>query len=250
MSSKKKTKKQEEKKTLVIEEEPLNEWGIRNSNLYLHQKNNVMKMEYQESTKEREYTIGNRKVRIYSNMGILNDKVGSGKTLTVVSLLSRDKLKPHEDDFNYPWTIDMGSNHYFSYVTEETLSFESLKLNIIVCSSSIFQQWDKELKKTDLTYKVITKNADITDIEIDLIKSLDVMVITYNRYRDFCSRFNRLFNLRNIGIKRIIFDELQLTGVLPMAKAEFYWIISATLPYDGYNFTYRSIDNKIGRAHV
>lgn len=245
MSSKKKTKNQEEKKTLVVEKEPLNEWGIRKANLYLHQMNNIRKMEYQESTKEREYIIGNRKVRISSNMGILNDKVGSGKTLTVVSLISRDKLRNEniEEDFKYPWTIDMGSNHYFSYVTEETLSFKSLKLNIIICSSAIFQQWEKELEKTDLSYKIITKNADIADITTIMLDSLDVMVITYNRYRDFCRRFNQLFNTCNIGIKRIIFDELQLTGVIPMAKAQFYWIISATLPYDGYNFTYRSIDN-------
>ena len=163
MSSKKKTKNQEEKKTPIIEKEPLNEWGIRNSNLYLHQMNNVRKMEYQETTKEREYTFGNRKVRISSNMGILNDKVGSGKTLTVVSLLSRDKIRNEtfEEEFKYPWTIDMGSNHYFSYVTEETLSFKSLKLNVIICSSAIFQQWEKELEKTDLSYKIITKNLYI-----------------------------------------------------------------------------------------
>lgn len=245
MSSKKKTKNQEEKKTPIVEKEPLNEWGIRNSTLYLHQMNNVRKMEYQETTKEREYTFGNRKVRISSNMGILNDKVGSGKTLTVVSLLSRDRLRNEtfEEDFEYPWTIDMGSNHYFSYVTEETLSFKTLKLNLIICSSAIFQQWEKELEKTDLSYKIITKNADIADITTVMLDSLDVMVITYNRYRDFSRRFNQLFLATNIGINRIIFDELQLTGVIPMAKARFYWIISATLPYDGYNFTYRSIDN-------
>ena len=73
--------------------EPLNDWGLRNRNLYLHQKNNVLKMEYQESTKEREYTYGNRKTKVFTNMGILNDKVGSGKTLAVVSLLSRTKIK-------------------------------------------------------------------------------------------------------------------------------------------------------------
>jgi len=141
--------------------EPLNEWGLRNRELYLHQKNNVLKMEYQESTKEREYTYGNRKTKISTNMGILNDKVGSGKTLAMVSLLSRSKIKnePLEERYFYPWTIDMGSNHYFSFITEEQISFRPLNLNIIICSSAIFQQWASELDKTDLTYRKIIKTA-------------------------------------------------------------------------------------------
>ncbi len=246
MSSKQKKSKKDLEPVIETIVQPLNEWGLRNTELYLHQKNNIMKMEYQETTKEREFTIGNRKTRIYTNMGILNDRVGSGKTLTMISLLSRYKMNNSDkaiEENKYPWTIDMGSNHYFSYVVEETLSFKMLNLNIVVCSSSIFQQWEKELVKTDLRYKVITKNANIIDLTTSIIESLDVIVITYNRYRDFSTRFNHLYSSVNVGIKRLIFDELQLKGVIPLCKANFYWIISATLPYEGYDFPYRSLDN-------
>lgn len=245
MSSKQRKTKPELKPVIEDIVEPLNEWGLKNIDLYLHQKNNIVKMEYQESTKEREFNIGNRRTRIYTNLGILNDKVGSGKTLTMVSLISRDKVnnKTQMEEYKYPWTIDMGSNHYFSYVSEETLSFKMLNLNIVVCSSSIFQQWEKELNKTNLNYRVITKNANIVDLTTSIIESLDVIVITYNRYRDFSNRFNRLYSSVNIGINRLIFDELQLTGVIPISKAKFYWIISATLPYEGFGFTYRSLEN-------
>jgi len=233
----------EEIEEYKTEETPLNDWGLRNRELYLHQKNNVLKMEYQEQTKEREITYGKRKTKIYTNMGILNDKVGSGKTLTVVSLLSRSKMKnePREEEiYSYPWTIDMGSNHYFSYVTEEELSFRPLKLNIIVCSSSIFQQWESEISKTDLSYRKIIKTADISSINKTLIEDLDVVIVTYNRYRDFAGYLTNIYRNENIGFNRLIFDELQLTGVLPITKAKFYWIISATLPYDDSGFNNRS----------
>ncbi len=225
--------------------EPLNEWGLRNRELYLHQKNNVLKMEYQESTKEREYTYGNRKTKVFTNMGILNDKVGSGKTLAVVSLLSRTKMKnePLEENYCYPWTMDMGSNHYFSFITEEQLSFRPLKLNIIVCSSAIFQQWANELDKTDLTYRKIIKTADIASLDKDAIENLDVILVTYNRYRDFSGYVTNIYKFQNIGFNRLIFDELQLSGVLPMTKAKFYWIISATLPYDDAGFSNRTLYN-------
>jgi len=237
--------KKVELKIEELEEVNLNEWGLRGSDLYLHQKNNVLKMEYQEQTKEREFTYGNRKTKITTNMGILNDKVGSGKTLTMVSLLSRSKIKnePLEERYYYPWTIDMGSNHYFSYITEEQISFRPLKLNIIVCSSAIFQQWGNELDKTDLNYRKIVKTADISELDKTIIETLDVILVTYNRYRDFAGYLTNIFRLENIGFNRVIFDELQLTGVLPMTKAKFYWIISATLPYDDVGFSNRSLYN-------
>ncbi len=225
--------------------DPLSECGLRGRELYLHQKNNVLKMEYQEQTKERVFTYGNRTTKVFTNMGILNDKVGSGKTLAVVSLLSRSKMKnePLEERYFYPWTIDMGSNHYFSYITEEKISFRPLNLNIIVCSSSIFQQWANELGKTDLTYKKIIKTADISELDKSSLERLDVIIVTYNRYRDFASYLTNLYRTENIGFTRLIFDELQLTGVLPMTKAKFYWIISATLPYDDAGFSNRSLYN-------
>lgn len=240
-----KSKKKVELKIEETEQEPINEWGLRNRELYLHQKNNVLKMEHQETIKEREYTYGNRKTKVFTNMGILNDKVGSGKTLAVVSLLSRSKMKnePLEEKYFYPWTIDMGSNHYFSFITEEQISFRPLKLNIIVCSSAIFQQWGNELNNTDLSYRKIIKTADISDLTKEVIENLDVIVVTYNRYRDFSSRLSDIYRTQNVGFNRLIFDELQMSGVLPMTKAKFYWIISATLPYDDAGFSNRTLYN-------
>ena len=240
------------KKKVIIQQEekeeekyPLNEWGLKNANLYLHQQNNVNKMEFQEDNKERIYKAGSRTTKIYTNFGILQDKVGSGKTLTMVSLLSRDKQRNNtvSTTHNYPWVLDMGSNHYFSYTTEEELNFTTVPINIIVVSSAIHNQWSKELDRTDLRYKKIVKTADYITMTKNDFENLDVIVVTYNRYRELTHRFNIAFHTSHIGIKRLIFDELQLRGVLPIAKAEFYWIISATLPNESADFTDRSTSN-------
>jgi superfamily II DNA or RNA helicase len=227
------------------EKYPLNEWGLRGTNLYLHQQNNIKKMEFQEANKERIYKHGTRTTKIYTNFGILNDKVGSGKTLTMTSLLSREKQqnKLVSQTHNYPWVVDMGSNHYFSYSTDEELSFTTIPINIIVVSSAIHNQWSKELDKTDLKYKKIVKTVDYITMTKSDFENLDVIIVTYNRYRELTHRFNIAFHTSNVGIKRLIFDELQLRGVLPMAKAEFYWIISATLPNESSDFTDRSTSN-------
>ena len=54
--------------------------------------NNVNKMENFESVTIRTYNINSTTIKIQTNMGILNDKVGSGKTITIVSLLSGQDL--------------------------------------------------------------------------------------------------------------------------------------------------------------
>lgn len=236
------TKKEEEKKEEEKKEE-LNEWGIRGTTLYAHQQNNVIKMEKFEEVKERIYNDNTTTIKIHSSMGILNDKVGSGKTLTTISLLSRDKLKDKkETTFKYPWITDMGSNHYFSYTIEEERSFKLINLNVIVVSSSLFNQWVKEVHRSDLKYYTIVKNIDISNITKEILNSLDVIIVTYNRYRDFSDRFNHLYNYVNVGIKRLIFDEIQLRGRIPLAKAQFYWIISATLPNEYEDISHRMYD--------
>lgn len=243
------SKKINKKVKIIVEEEdekyPLNEWGLKNCDLYLHQQNNVQKMEYQEANKERIYKNGTRTTKIYSNFGILNDKVGSGKTITMVSLLSREKMNNKLVSINhkYPWIIDMGSNHYFSYTVDEELSFTTIPLNVIVVSSAIYNQWEKELEKTELRYKKIVKTVDYMLMTKEEIENYDVILVTYNRYRDFSNRFNMLYHTSNVGIKRLIFDEIQIRGVLPLAKAEFYWIISATLPCENSTFLDRNVRN-------
>ena len=241
----KKKVKIEEIKEIEEEKYPLNEWGLKNTNLYLHQQTNINKMEFQEANKERIYKAGSRTTKIYTNFGILQDKVGSGKTLTMTSLLSRDKQRNNitTRNYNYPWIIDMGSNHYFSYNIEEELNFTTIPINIIVVSSAIHNQWSKELDRTNLRYKKIVKTSDYITMTKNDFENLDVIVVTYNRYRELTHKFNIAFHTSNVGIKRLIFDELQLKGVLPMAKAEFYWIISATLPNESSDFTDRSKSN-------
>jgi len=155
-----KTTKKNDKKEEKCEEkkEELNEWGIRGTNLYMHQQNNVNKMENFESVTTRTYNVNSTTIKIQTNMGILNYKVGSGKTLTTISLLSRDKLKNiKKETYRYPWITDMGSNHYFSYTIEEERSFKVINLNVIVVSSSLFNQWVKEVNRSDLKYYCIVK---------------------------------------------------------------------------------------------
>jgi len=250
MSTKSKVKKQ----PIIIEEDddikvPLDEWGLRGSQLYLHQRNNVTRMEFNERNQEREYNRETRTTKITSNFGILNDVVGSGKTLTTVSLLSRDSLIPTSSDHKETRTLELGSNGHFTYTVEEETTFNVIPINVVVVSASIYNQWERDLNKTDLRYYKIIKNIDIRNLDKETIERLDVILVTYNRYKDFTDKFNIIYHTSRVGIKRLIFDELQLRGNVPMAKAKFYWLLSATLPNEddclNYKITYNNAINKL-----
>jgi hypothetical protein len=74
----------------VLNNKNLSDWGL-DIPLYLHQQNSVIKMENLE--KNRNFKMNDVDIYIDTNVGILGDKTGSGKTLTIVSLLSRESIK-------------------------------------------------------------------------------------------------------------------------------------------------------------
>jgi hypothetical protein len=74
------------------EEEKVNEWGVT-INLFSHQKNSIKKMEFLEENRIRNYTNNEISCIVDSNFGILNDKVGSGKTLTCLGSSQSQRKK-------------------------------------------------------------------------------------------------------------------------------------------------------------
>ena len=88
--SKTEEKKEEKKEETKTNEKILSDWGL-DIPLYLHQQNSVIRMENLE--KNRNFKMKDVDIYIDTNVGILGDKTGSGKTLTIVSLLSRESIK-------------------------------------------------------------------------------------------------------------------------------------------------------------
>lgn len=294
----KKKKEEEEKKnyesthTQTNSSKQLNEWGV-DIPLFLHQQNSVKKMIYIEENPVTKFTESYNKYRIderdstqisttlNSRVRILSDKVGSGKTLTTVSFLSciKDKedalYKPiHDEKFNiqlFP-TILMKENifvsefsEFFSRVSVYDRSINILNINVIVCASSVYNQWINELNHSNLKYKVIFKNKDFDHFNYWILNTYDVILVTYNRYNEFICMYNMFLDsyarkfaqtthakgyssqyiLTNLYIKRIIFDELQVTGKLLPINSYKYWVVSGSLKYnDSMYFNYNERDKR------
>ena len=241
---KKKTKKEEPIEEKKIETPPIknfNQWGL-DMQLYPHQQYSVQKMEYLEQNVDRTYKHQSMSAKITSHIGFLADSVGSGKTLTTISLLARTKDQYDnigKDDETINTIICNKQRSFFSYQNWTTTFVKYIPINIIVVGNSVFNQWVNELSHSTLKYKVISKNADMIN-PIGWFEKFDVVIITYNRYKDFHTLLN--YDYRNgnpICVRRLIFDEIQASGRLPELKAKFYWIVSANISMHNYNYSER-----------
>ena len=212
----------------------VNEWGI-SIDLYQHQKTSVKKMEWMEKNRKRNYNDSSQDCIIESNFGILNDKVGSGKTLMCVSLISREVnsvgfcIKTKEKQFVE--VIEKRGNSIFSITRNKLSTVIYLPISIIVVNNSVIYQWKDELDRSNLLYKLITKNNDIENLS-KYLYNVNVIVITKTLYSNFVDEFNTLTGtgVSSHCVCRLIVDEYCRRGSFKEIKADYCWLISATIP--------------------
>lgn len=190
-----------------------------------------------------------RTIKISTNIGIIGDIVGYGKTLTALSIIAHNPLdKIH---INSTKVHSFHSNKAYNYFTAETdnLSLPNLDnmINstlIVVPRGPVYVQWEKTLKEaTDLKYIAIE--------DLNFIKK-NLPPITNNNERDIINYFNqfdvvliknttldRLLDYYNIPVsntkyfiynwRRIMIDECHdIINKIEIFNYLFVWLISGT----------------------
>ena len=185
-------------------------------NLYKHQMVSVYEMEQLEKYQKITYDLGNYKT---TQLGINADPTGYGKTLSMITLVLRDKM---EWDLDTPYihqkiSIDSGGL-VKNYINKE---YTKLNCTLALMSTSIISQWRRELKYTNLRVGVVSKKRDVDSVYPE---NYDIILITPTMYNFYIS------STIDYAWKRFIFDEpsqLRIAGMKSI-KAGFYWFISAT----------------------
>lgn len=178
--------------------------------------------------------------RIITNIGILGDKVGAGKTLTIISLLS---IQPQIKD-----RMKIQNCNNINLMIQETK--EQLKKNLIIVPSKLVPQWKENFnhcnnlnvytistqkhidniinKTTSIKPDWSDKIIEITTCELskDKIKNYDVILISDTIYKKFYNYF------QEYKWDRIIIDEAD-TLKLPCnsnitMNFNFAWAITGT----------------------
>ena len=150
-------------------------------------------------------------------IGILADKVGSGKSLMVVSLIDIIKKIPNRDIY---WT----GSKFISI--KSTTHIQPLNINLLLIPHKLMSQWINFFKYAPniklITYKDIEDEKKINIVE-DLIEA-DVIIVSCTKTKTFFQKF------KDIKWNRIFVDEADSIK-LPnntIFNASFVWLITAT----------------------
>jgi SNF2 family DNA or RNA helicase len=191
-----------------------------NINLYEHQLISIQKMEKLELDKKiiKEDCIKEVK------LGINSDPTGYGKTLSTIGLLIRDKM---DWNLSFPYieqSISFNSNLIKTYKIKR---MRKLNCNLILVSTSLVEQWKKELNHSKLKVAIVNSKKKIENVDPE---DYDVIIVTPSMYNHLVRAFSKY------AWKRFIFDEPANIRVTNMKKvfAGFYWFITAT-PYEIWN---------------
>ena len=169
--------------------------------LKIHQKRMVYEMIQRENI---DYRLTSR-----INGFVLCDKVGSGKSIDVLSLIS---LKPHINKFipnNLKYKpFDFTYCDFYGINLVPTVNYKS---NLIVIPHGIYNQWIEYLEMFEnLTYYGIKKMKDLNNIDLkDVIDGkYNVILLKSTRYNDFCLKFKIEYRVKYESNKNLI-DKFQ-----------------------------------------
>ena len=183
--------------------------------LFPHQLSLIYKMEKLEVEKIVELG-GIKKETI---IGINSEMTGYGKTMSMIGLIVRNKA---EWDLEQPFVFEHITSDAGGRIKIKNISkFTKLKTNLVLVSQSIINQWETELKFSDLKVGLVntTKLADNI-----IAENYDVLLVIPTMYNKIVTRY------RDHAWRRFIYDEpghLKVTGMNKI-MAGFYWFVTAT----------------------
>jgi SNF2 family DNA or RNA helicase len=215
-----------------------------------HQLACLYKATYMENVGSTTYRNREATIKISTNIGIIGDIVGYGKTLTALSIIAHNPLE--NIHVNTAKIHSFHSARAYNYFTAETQNLSLPNQDtmidatlIIVPRGPVYVQWEKTLKEsTDLKYIAIE--------DLNFIKK-NMPPLTHDNQRDIINYFNqfdvvliknttldRLLDFYNVPIanttkyfiynwKRIMIDECHdIINKIEVFNYMFIWLISGT----------------------
>jgi SNF2 family DNA or RNA helicase len=181
-----------------------------------------------------------------TQVGIIGDKVGSGKSFIVLSLIVDNDISNLENNIK-----TYGDNKFVLSFCERN---RSIKTNLLVIPHNLSQQWEQYIKdfSDSLKYMIIAKQKNCDELfqEESNVQEYDLIVVTstfYNRVAHFLTS-------RSFKMQRIIYDEVDNMNIPSCVHVDsnFYWFVTASfmnlLWPKGYNVYEQSLNKTVWYA--
>jgi len=187
--------------------------------------------------------IHDRYKSIKTNIGIIGDKVGSGKTYSILGLIHHNETPTIVNKITQ--TQMHGFNNVFVELRDRCQNLRRLGTTLIVVPHSIVKQWKRCLENCfqKEEFDVVNTTKSYDSISVSKLSGLKVLLVSgtfYKKIQEYSCTNELLFN-------RVVFDEADSMNT-PNAKhipSNFYWFVSASYknilnPYPRWNHTYNN----------
>ena len=176
---------------------------------------------------------------IRTHIGVIGDKVGSGKSYVILSLIKTPLDFGDEPDMKM-----YGSN---KIVICKKDSKKHIKTNLLVIPHNLCNQWIQYIKSfsNDMNSFVVSRTKHLEQLRQVQVSDYDLLVVT-------CSYYNRLvwqLNQAEVKLTRVIFDEVDSINIPTClgVESKFYWFVTASYGNLLYPRGYSSYDHEIRR---
>ena len=197
---------------------------LQNFSLFQHQKTMISKMMEWESTHLVEYSSFSRKYSINTNIGIVADNVGSGKTLEVIGLIAQETIPT----VGFQSGLHQ-SRYLYSYSQELIPINDNYYSNLILVPHTLIHQWEYFLGRTSLTFHTIKSQKTLNQFDNNVFENSHLVILS-------SSFAKKTFEQNKISRKwkRIIIDEPQSIANMTRwvlhndVSRLFTWMVCAT----------------------
>jgi hypothetical protein len=185
--------------------------------------------------------ISEKYANVKTDIGILGDKVGSGKSFVILALL----LVNDTPKINYTSSSSYGNGHVVMQMRNKNIIDKPI--NIIVVPHILINQWSNYIKMFSKNFKmyIINKKRSLENIKAEVDKN-DIFLVTGTFYRHVCG----VFYMNNWRAKRLVFDEVDSmnTPASHFMASRFYWLVTASyknllFPTHQIHYDRRNISN-------
>ena len=161
--------------------------------------------------------------QIFSSYGILGERSGTGKTLTMLAHISQMSL---ENTNATTYTLHSSSIPSFFSITKETPS--NLFDTLVVVPHALFHQWQEEVEKTNLSCHLLKTLKDIdspTCIRNMLLSH--VTIVSNTLLQSLAAVFT---HTGNYIWSRVVYDEadiIRIPSACPFIRTKMTWLITS-----------------------
>src|SRR3989344_315736 len=133
---------------------------------------------------------------IHTQVGFLSDLGGYGKTLSVLGLVAKTLVPLESAENSVCFFEDIRYHKYVQHI--ELVRLIRVPCTLVLANVSLLSQWDLELKRTSLKYKIIYTRAEIDTTPTG---AFDIIIVSANIFGAFVRAHPK------IQWKRVVIDE-------------------------------------------